>query len=76
MIIALLVMLAGTSITGYMMTTDAFWGAKWVEEVHEAFANLTVGLIVFHVLGVLISSFEHRENLVKSMITGQKRLRR
>ncbi|HEY5167508.1 MAG TPA: cytochrome b/b6 domain-containing protein, partial [Pseudolabrys sp.] len=57
MIIALLVMLAGTSITGYMMTTDAFWGAKWVEEVHEAFANLTVGLIVFHVLGVLISSF-------------------
>ena len=76
MIIALLVMLAGTSITGYMMTTDAFWGAKGVEEIHEAFANLTVGLIVFHVLGVLISSFEHRENLVKSMITGQKRLRR
>jgi cytochrome b len=73
MIIALLVMLVGTSITGYMMTTDAFWGAKSVEEVHEAFANLTVGLVVFHVLGVLLSSFEHRENLVKSMITGWKR---
>ena len=29
--IALLLMLAGTCITGYMMTTDAFWGAKWVE---------------------------------------------
>jgi cytochrome b len=76
MIIALLVMLVGTSITGYMMTTDAFWGAKGVEEIHEAFANLTVGLIVFHVLGVLISTFKHGENLVKSMITGQKRLRR
>ena len=37
MIIALLVMLAGTGMTGYMMTTDAFWGAKWVEEVHETF---------------------------------------
>ena len=73
MIIALLVMLAGTGVTGYMMTTDAYWGAKWVEEVHEAFANLTVGLIVFHVLGVLVASFEHRENLVKSMITGRKR---
>jgi cytochrome b len=73
MIIALLVVLAATGITGYMMTTDAFWGAKGVEEIHEAFANLTVGLIAFHVLGVLISSFGHRENLVKSMMTGRKR---
>lgn len=73
MIVALLVMLIGTSITGYMMTTDAYWGAKGVEEVHEVFANLTVGLVVFHVLSVLMASFEHRENLVKSMITGRKR---
>ena len=73
MIVALLVMLLGTGITGYMMTTDAFWGAKWVEEVHETFADLTVGLVVFHVLGVLLSSFLHEENLVKSMVTGRKR---
>ena len=72
MIIALLLMLAGTCITGYMMTTDAFWGAKWVEEVHETFANLTVGLVVLHVIGVLISSFEQGESLVKSMFTGWK----
>lgn len=73
MIVALLVMLAGTGITGVMMTTDAYWGAQWVEEVHEAFANLTVGLVVFHVLGVLLASFAHGENLIKSMITGRKR---
>jgi cytochrome b len=73
MITALLVMLVLTGATGIMMTTDTYWGAKWVEEVHEAFANLTVGLIVFHVLGVFIASFEHGENLVKSMITGRKR---
>ena len=73
MIVALLLMLIGTSVTGFMLTTDAFWGAKWAEEVHEVFANLTVGLIVFHVIGVLVASFEHRENLVKSMITGWKR---
>ena len=72
MIFGLLVMLVGTGITGYMMTTNALWGAKWVEEIHETFANLTVGLIVFHVLGVLLSSFAHGENLVKSMITGWK----
>jgi cytochrome b len=73
MIVALLVMLLGTGFTGYMMTTDAFWGAKWVEEAHETFANLTVGLVVVHVLGVLLSSFLHEENLVKSIVTGRKR---
>ena len=55
------------------MTTDDYWGAKWVEEVHETLANLTIGLVVIHVLGVLVASFEHRENLIKSMITGRKR---
>jgi cytochrome b len=73
MIIALIAMLTVTCVTGYMMTTDAYWGAKWVEHVHEALANLTVALIAFHVLGVLIASFEHRENLVKAMMTGRKR---
>jgi cytochrome b len=73
MILALLAMLIGTCVTGYMMTTDAYWGAKWLEHIHEVLANLTVALIVLHVLGVLLASFEHRENLVKAMITGRKR---
>ena len=73
MIIALIAMIAGTCVTGYMMTTTAYWGAKWVEHVHEALANMTVALIALHVLGVIVASFEHRENLVKAMVTGWKR---
>lgn len=73
MIIALIVMLVGTCATGYLMTTDAYWGSKVLEDVHGALANATVALVVLHVLGVLVASFEHGENLVKSMVTGRKR---
>ena len=73
MVVALIVALAGCCVTGYLMTTDAYWGSSTMEDIHGALANATVALVVLHVLGVLVASFEHRENLVKSMVTGRKR---
>ena len=73
MIIALLIMLSVIGATGFMMTTDAFWGVAWTREVHEAAVSVTLGLIVLHVLGVVLASREHGENLIKAMITGRKR---
>ncbi|MGD9668875.1 MAG: cytochrome b/b6 domain-containing protein [Hyphomicrobiaceae bacterium] len=73
MVVALIIMLVGTCATGYLMTTDAYWGSEAMEDIHGALANATVALVVLHVLGVLAASFEHRENLVKAMITGRKR---
>jgi len=43
------------------------------EDVHEAMVNFTLLLIVFHVFGVVVASFQHGENLIKSMFTGEKR---
>ena len=73
MIVALLAALTGTGLTGWMMTTDAWWGAEWVEDVHEALAGGTQALVGLHVAGVAFSSIRHRENLVAAMFSGRKR---
>jgi cytochrome b len=44
-----------------------------LESVHSAFTYLTLALVALHILGVLASSFSHRENLVRAMFTGQKK---
>ncbi len=86
MVVALLINLFITSFTGMVVyagegqgplagTTFSGWHGDWIEETHEFFANFTVLLVVFHVLGVMVSSFLEGENLVKAMITGRKRKR-
>jgi cytochrome b len=55
------------------MTTDALWGAQWVEDLHKGFVYATTGLVVLHVAGVIFSSLEQGENLTKAMFTGRKR---
>ena len=73
MVIALLVALAATAGSGFMMTTDAFWGVRWVRETHGLAFNLLLLLVILHLAGVALASFEHRGNLVKAMFTGRKR---
>ena len=47
--------------------TEEFW-----EEIHEASVNFTLLLVFIHVIGVVVSSRLHGQNLVGAMITGRK----
>ena len=72
MILALLAALTVAAGSGWLMTTDRFWGVEWLEELHEGSAWFVLALVGVHVLGVVVSSILHRENLVRAMITGRK----
>lgn len=73
MIAALLATLIGVCFTGWLYTTDTFWGVEWVEELHEALAITLLVLVALHVGGVVFTSLFEKENLVASMFHGKKR---
>lgn len=73
MIVALVVVVVLTGGTGWLYTTDRFWGVEWVEDLHEGLATLLLWLIALHVAGAVFESVRHGENLVRAMFTGDKR---
>jgi len=73
MILALLFNVTLVGVSGWLYTTDRFWGVEWVETLHSMLTDLLLILAAVHVLGALYASFRHRENLVAAMVHGRKR---
>ena len=75
MLVALLASLAVSTITGVMSVTVTFFGVWWVEDTHHYSSDAVIVLVVLHVVGVVLMGILQRENLIRAMITGRKRIR-
>ena len=75
MIVTLLLCVMALALTGWLYTTDMFWGSELVEDAHRVLAWSLLALVALHVSGVIFTSVRHRENLVKAMIDGEKNTR-
>lgn len=71
--LTLMGLLAAVSMTGWMLTLDAYFGDKMLEELHEGIANLIFALAGLHAAAAIYESRRHQENLVWAMVTGRKR---
>ena len=73
MTVALLATIALVSLSGWLYTTDEFWGVEWVAELHEVLTYFLFVLVALHLAGVAFTSYRQRENLVAAMLHGRKR---
>ncbi|MGC2049252.1 MAG: cytochrome b/b6 domain-containing protein [Gallionella sp.] len=66
----LLILGVSSGISGVMVYEEV--GGDVLEEIHDLVSYAMLGVVAVHILGVLVSSMMHRENLVRAMITGYK----
>ncbi|MDP2693339.1 MAG: cytochrome b/b6 domain-containing protein [Gallionella sp.] len=59
-----------SGVSGVMTFQDI--GGDVMEEMHEFVSDAMLAVVLIHIAGVVVSSLLHRENLVRSMITGFK----
>ncbi|MDP2238580.1 MAG: cytochrome b/b6 domain-containing protein [Burkholderiales bacterium] len=69
-IYALLATALVAGLSGYLTYSDI--GGDWLAELHEGAANAMLAVVFVHIVGVVVSSFLHRENLAAAMVNGRK----
>jgi cytochrome b len=73
MALALWTCVTALGVSGWLYTTDLFWGSGWLNLIHLALAWLLLALVAVHLAGVLHTSRKHGECLVLGMLGGEKR---
>jgi cytochrome b len=66
----LLVLGVASGVSGVMVYEEL--GGDMLEEIHDLVSYAMLVVVGVHILGIVVSSLMHRENLVLSMVTGLK----
>lgn len=74
MIYNLLLSMLVIGLSGWLMTTDMFWGIEWPEHLHEAAVTWAEISVVLHIAAVIFESWRTSVNLPRAMVTGCKDL--
>lgn len=72
MMLVLWAVIIGLGISGYLMEAKIFGNREILEEIHEILANSLYLLVPLHIISAIVMSYWERQNLIKSMITGNK----
>jgi cytochrome b len=73
--VMILMLLSGVvlvAFTGWLQTTDRFFGDSSLQDLHQVLADGVLGLVVVHVLAAVGESVHYGENLIAAMIHGRK----
>lgn len=73
MMLALMAVVISLGVTGFLQTTDTFWGEEWLQELHEMLGSALMALAGLHAAAAIIMGRIERTNLVAAMFTGVKR---
>lgn len=72
MMLALMALVLALGATGWMQTTDAFFGEEWLMELHEALAHGLLWAAGLHAAAAIVMGRLERVRLVRAMVTGVK----
>ncbi len=73
MMLTLMAIVLALGVTGWMQTSDRYFGEEWLMELHEWLAH---GLLIaagLHAAAAIVMRRIERVNLVRAMVTGVKR---
>ena len=73
MMLALMVLVLALGLTGFLQTTDTFWGDEWLQDLHALIASALIALAGLHAAAAILMGRIERTNLVGAMVTGVKR---
>lgn len=72
MMLALMALVLALGTTGWLQTTDAFFGEEWLMELHEGLAQTLLWAAGLHAVAAIAMGRLERVRLVRAMVTGVK----